>query len=333
VISTPAGRTGDKPADPVGVRSRTLRGACLSTTARRRFAAPWWALPILTVPVTAGNQTPSTPCKDCATWNATQAPFRIYGNTYYVGVHGLTSILIASGQGHILIDGDLPESAPKIAASIRQLGFRVTDVKLILNSHVHFDHAGGIAELQKLTGAEIAASASSARVLEAGRAAADDPQVGQLPDIPRVNRVRVIKSGETLRVGPLEVTAHLTPGHTAGGTSWSWRSCEKSRCLDIAYVDSLTAVSNDTFLFTRNTTYPGVLRDFEQSFATVSALRCDILLTPHPQASNLWDRLERRDHGAADALVDPGACRRLADGARKQLEGRLAREASAPRPP
>ena len=304
----------------------------MSTAAWRRFASPWWVLPILTVPVTAGNQTPSTPCRDCATWNATQAPLRIYGNTYYVGVRGLTSVLIASDQGHILIDGDLPESAPKIAASIRQLGFRVADVKLILNSHVHFDHAGGIAELQKLTGAEIAASASSAKVLEAGRAGADDPQAGQLADIPRVNHVRAIKSGETLRVGPLEVTAHLAPGHTPGGTSWSWKSCEKSRCLDIAYVDSLTAVSNDTFLFSRNTTYPGVLKDFEQSFATVSALPCDILLTPHPQASNLWGRLESRDHGAADALVDPGACRRLAEAARKQLEDRLAKEASVPRP-
>jgi metallo-beta-lactamase class B len=249
------------------------------------FATAWWVLPILAMAATPGDEARSTSCKDCAAWNATQAPFRIYGSTYYVGVRGLSSILITSDRGHILIDGDLPESVPRIAASIRALGFRVEDVKLILNSHVHFDHAGGIAGLQRLSGAEVAAGAASAKVLESGRLGPDDPQFGGLPAIPRVNRVQVIKDGETLRIGPLEVTAHLTPGHTAGGTSWSWKSCEEARCLHIAYVDSLTPVSSDTFRFTRNATYPNVLKDFEQSFATVSALPCDILLTPHPEVS------------------------------------------------
>jgi len=138
----------------------------------------------------------------------------------------------------------------------------------------------------------------------------------------------VIRNDETLRVGPLEITAHLTPGHTRGGTSWSWNSCEKTRCLDIAYVDSLAAVSSGTFRFTRNVTYPNVLEDFEQSFATVSALPCDILLTPHPEASGLWSRLARRDQGQADALVDTAACRHLADAARQRLEDRVAKEAS-----
>jgi metallo-beta-lactamase class B len=278
------------------------------------------------VAATPGDEARSTSCKDCAAWNATQAPFRIYGSTYYVGVRGLSSILITSDRGHILIDGDLPESVPKIAASIRALGFRVEDVKLILNSHVHFDHAGGIAGLQKLSGAKVAAGAPSAKVLKAGRSGPDDPQFGQLRAIPRVNRVQVIKDGETLRVGPLEVTAHLTPGHTTGGTSWSWKSCEEARCLHIAYVDSLAPVSSDTFLFTRNATYPNVLKDFEQSFATVSALPCDILLTPHPEASELWSRLERREHGDADALVDAAACRHLADAARERLWERVVKE-------
>jgi metallo-beta-lactamase class B len=257
-------------------------GSPLKKATWRLFATPWWVLPVFAVASTPGDDGRSASCKDCAAWNVTQAPFRIYGNTYYVGVRGLSSILITSDQGHILIDGDLPESAPKIAASIRGLGFRLEDVKLILNSHVHFDHAGGIAALQKLSGAEVAASAASTRVLRSGRSGPDDPQFGQLSAIPRVDRVRVVLNDETLRVGPLEVTAHFTPGHTTGGTSWSWRSCEQARCLNIAYVDSLTPVSADTFLFTRNATYPNVLKDFEQSFATISALPCDILLTPHP---------------------------------------------------
>jgi len=304
----------------------------LKKTTCSLLAAAYWVLPLFTAAATAGDGGPSASCTDCTGRNGTQAPFRIYGNTYYVGVRGLSSILITSNRGHILIDGDLPESAPKIAASIRDLGFRVADVKLILNSHVHFDHAGGIAALQKMSGAEVAASSSSAKVLQTGHSGPDDPQFGQLPAIARVNRVRVIENDETLRVGPIQITAHLTPGHTAGGTSWSWKSCEQARCLDIAYVDSLTAVSAESFLFTRNTTYPDVLKDFEHSFATVSALPCDILLTPHPEASDLWGRLERRDHGEADALIDPTACQRLADTARKQLGQRLAKEASAPAP-
>lgn len=287
-----------------------------------------WLLAFSMMTATAWGDEPEThtSCTDCAEWNVTQAPFRIYGNTYYVGVHGLASILITSESGHILIDGALPESAPKIAASIRALGFRVEDVKLILNTHIHFDHAGGLARLQKLTNAEVAASASSAKVLKEGLSGPDDPQFGQLQAIEPIRSVRVIQDGEKLRIGPLEITAHMTPGHTAGGTSWSWKSCEKGRCLNIAYVDSLSAISADSFLFSRNTTYQNALKDFEKSFATVSALPCDILLTPHPEASDLWGRLEKRDRGDVNALVDSAACQRLADGARWRLEARIDKE-------
>ncbi len=266
-------------------------------------------------------------CKSCAAWNETQKPFRVYGNTYYVGVRGLTSILIASDGGDILIDGDLQESAPKVAASIRQLGFRIEDVKLILNSHVHFDHAGGIAELQRLSGATVAASAASANVLREGRLGPDDPQYPGTRVMPPLASVKVVKDGEKLRVGPLELTAHLTPGHTPGGTTWTWKSCENQRCLNVVYADSVAAVSADNFRFTHNSTYPNVLEDFEKSFSVLDGLPCDILLTPHPEVSNLWTRLEKRDKGGVpDALIDPTACRHLADRAREQLKVRVAAE-------
>src|SRR5688572_23418490 len=155
---------------------------------------------------------PST-CGPCAAWNVAQLPFRIFGNTYYVGVRGLSSILITSSEGHVLIDGGLAESVPTIAASIRALGFRIEDVKLILNSHAHFDHAGGIAELQRLSGAAVAASPWSARVLESGTSPRGDPQFGSLPTMPKIAKVRVIRDGEILRIGPLALTAHFTPGH------------------------------------------------------------------------------------------------------------------------
>src|SRR5579872_1461027 len=158
-------------------------------------------------------------CAQCPTWNVPQQPFKIYGDTYYVGTHGLASILIASPSGHVLIDGALPESVPQIAANIRSLGFRLEDVKLIVNSHAHFDHAGGIAELQKLSGARVAAGKWTADVMRNGAVPRDDPQFGVIIPIARISRVEIFQDGETLRAGAVTVTAHLTPGHTPGGTS------------------------------------------------------------------------------------------------------------------
>ena len=155
-------------------------------------------------------------------------------------------MLITSDQGHILVDGGLPQSAPLIDASIRALGFRTEDVRLIVNAHAHYDHAGGIAALQRASGARVAASAHGARVIAKGEPMPDDPQhafgaaANRFPPVPSV---RGVADGETLRVGPLAITARLTPGHTPGSTSWTWRSCEGERCLDVVYADSLTAVS------------------------------------------------------------------------------------------
>jgi len=163
-------------------------------------------------------------------------------------------------------------------------------------------------------------------VLESGRSGPDDPQYGVLPEIARVSTVKVVKDGETLRVGPIAVTAHATGGHTPGGTSWTWRSCEGSRCLDLVYADSMTAVSADGFSFSRSAAYPSAVRDFEAGFAFLDATSCDILITPHGEASDLWTRLVRRDKGDPDALIDRTACKRYADGARRRLQTRLATE-------
>lgn len=266
-----------------------------------------------------------------ASWTAPQAPLRIWANVYYVGTRGLSAILVTSDQGHVLIDAALAESAPAIAANIRALGFRVEDVELILNSHAHFDHAGGIAELQRLSRATVAALPPSARVLEDGRSGPDDPQFGLALPMTPVSRVRRIADREVLRVGPLALTAHATGGHTPGGTTWSWRSCEGARCLNFVYADSLTAVATDGFSFTRSTTYPTAVQDFERSFERIAGLPCDILLTPHPEFTGLWDRVAKRDQGVADALVDEDACRRYADRARAGLKTRIDREASAAR--
>jgi metallo-beta-lactamase class B len=255
-------------------------------------------------------------------WNEPQPQFRIFGNTWWVGTHGVGSVLITSPQGHILIDGGLPESAPLILANIKAAGFDIRDVKLIVNSHVHFDHAGGIAELQKLSGARIVASEWSAQVLRTGATAADDPQHGQLDPVAKVKVDGIVKEGDQQRAGPLVITAHMTPGHTPGGTSWSWQSCEGSRCLNLVYADSLTAAAGPGFSFTKS----GQARGFESSFALLESLPCDILLAAHPAPAQLFERLAGRDAGKPDALVDNTACRRYVETARKGLATRLATE-------
>jgi metallo-beta-lactamase class B len=282
------------------------------------FLIPIFALPARDV---------RSSCANCVAWNKPHAAFRIYGNTYYVGTDGLSSVLITSSTGHVLIDGALPESASRIVANIRSLGFRIEDVKLIVNSHVHFDHAGGIAELQRLSGARVAASQWTADVMKTGAVPRDDPQYGSIRPIARVARVETFKDGAALSAGSVTVTAHLTPGHTPGGTSWTWQSCENGRCLNLVYADSLSPVSANGFQFSRRKEYPQA-EDFERSYSFLESTPCDILITPHPDASNLWERLEKRA-SRPDALVDSNACRVLAQTSREQLKKRLATEGAS----
>jgi metallo-beta-lactamase class B len=259
-----------------------------------------------------------------AAWSQPQKPFRIYGDSWYVGTQGLSSVLITSPQGHVLIDGTLEGNAAQIEANIRALGFRLRDIRLILNSHAHSDHAGAIARLARDSGATVAASAAGAKALESGGDDPADPQYGMTPAYPAVSRVAVVADGGTERVGPITLVAHYTPGHTPGSTSWTWRSCEKERCLTLAYVDSLTALGHDGFRYSDE---PNRVASFRQSFATVAALPCDILITPHPDASGFMQKIAARDrdHSPA-ALIDTGACRAYAAAAEPHFEARLSKE-------
>jgi metallo-beta-lactamase class B len=273
---------------------------------------------------------PPKKCGQCDEWNAAQEPFRVFGNTYYVGVAGLSSVLVVSDKGLILLDGGLTQSAPRIDASIRKLGFRTEDVRLIVNSHAHFDHAGGIAALQRVSGARVAASASGARAILAGQPPADDPQHGFGPGgyFPSVKPVSVVADGETLRVGDVGITAHLTPGHTPGSTTWTWRSCEGARCVDVVYADSLNPVVAPGFRFTGDAAHPSIEAAFRRSIATVAGLPCDVFLAVHPGYSGLEEKLRRRqEQPGSEPFVDPSACRVYAADAAKRLDERVAEEA------
>jgi metallo-beta-lactamase class B len=273
--------------------------------------------------------TPTTPCPAEPSWNDPARPAHIFGNTWYVGTCGISAILVTSDHGHVLLDGTTEEAASLVEANIRALGFKVEDVKFILGSHEHLDHAGGIARLQHDSGATVVAREPAAMVLERGTNDRSDPQFGILDSFPPIRNIRRIKDRETVLVGDLTLTAHATPAHTAGSTSWTWTSCESGACRNMVYADSLSAVSADAYRFSDEEAHPGVVVTFRKTFKAIAALPCDILMTPHPGASHLFARL---GPSATEPLIDPGACSRYAENAGKQLDARLATEKANPRP-
>jgi metallo-beta-lactamase class B len=258
-------------------------------------------------------------CEGRDGWSDAAPPARIFGNTYYVGTCGISVLLITSPEGHVLIDGATAEAVPSILANIRSLGFDPADVKLIVGSHEHLDHLGGLAALKAATGANVVVREPARAVIETGRADAADPIAGMFPDMAPVPVARTVADGEVLTFGQLALTAVATPGHTSGGTSWTWRSCEGPNCATFAYVDSLTAVAADGYRFTD---HPERVAPFRETFARVGRMPCDILVTPHPDFSNLFQRLS-----GTEPLIDRDACRRLVHAMRARFDARLASEA------
>lgn len=260
---------------------------------------------------------------DTTGWNKPHKPFQIYGNTYYVGTDQLSSILITSEFGHVLIDGGLPESAAQIKANIEALGFKLTDVKAILNTHVHPDHAGGIAELQKESGADVYALRPANDVLTTGKITADDPQAATKGiAVPKVARVWVAQDDQQIGIGSIRVRAIATPGHTPGGTSWAWDACEGSKCLKVVMVDSLNPVSSEKYRFSD---HPEVLQSFEKSYQRLEALPCELVLSPHPSQTQEFERLDTGKTNT-DAVKDVEGCKKYVASARKALAERLQAE-------
>jgi metallo-beta-lactamase class B len=260
-------------------------------------------------------------------WTQPQKPFRIYGNTYYVGTKGLSAILVASPQGLVLIDAPMERNAPQIEANIKALGFRLADVKLILNTHAHFDHAGAIATLARDSGARVASSAAGAKALMLGGKDPEDPQYGEASPFAPVAKVTVVVDGEVVRVGDSAMTAHYTPGHTPGSTTWTWQACDAGRCLNLVYADSLSPISANGFHYTDDAAHPHRVEDFRHGIDTIAGLPCDILITPHSEPSDFLVKVVRRDAGATpDPLIDAAACRTYAESGRAMLNARLAKE-------
>ncbi|MEI6641602.1 MAG: subclass B3 metallo-beta-lactamase [Novosphingobium sp.] len=286
--------------------------------------APGLALakPAPTGPDRAATEAIMKQCEGKEDFSAPAPPARLYGNTYYVGTCTVSVLLVTSPQGHVLVDTATEQAVPSILANIRTLGFRPEDIRWIVSSHEHFDHVGGLAALQKATGAKVALSAPAAVIAETGQPDPADSQYGVLKDHPfaPVKTDRIVKPGSVVRAGPLRLTMAATPGHTAGSTSWTWQSCAGKRCRTVSYVDSISALAAKAYRFTD---HPEVVALFRRTFAAIAARRCGILVTPHPSVSDLFERML----GKAP-LAAPDACRKYAQMGREGLDAQLAKEAA-----
>ncbi len=264
-----------------------------------------------------------------AAWLVPQTPVKVYGSTYFVGFQGLSVALIDTGQGLILVDGAVPQAVADIEANIARLGYRIEDVRYILNTEAHFDHSGGLAALARDSGATVLASPAGAEALRTGRVLHTDPQAADIAEAPPVAKVRAVQDGEAITLGDVTVKAVFTPGHTPGSASWTWRSCEGADCRTVVFASSLNAVTAAPFTYTA---HPEATQALEASIARIDGLDCDILISAHPDNSGGVEKLAGLVAGAEpNPFLDPTACRTYAARARGILAARLTREAGAGR--
>lgn len=248
---------------------------------------------------------------DREAWNRPVEPFRIAGNVYYVGAEGVSAFLIRTDDGAILIDGGLPETAPHIAASIAKVGVDIRDVKVLLNTHAHYDHGGGLAELKRLTGASLAVSGPDADRLEKGE-----------PSMPAVRVDRRLADGDTVRLGGTTLTARLTPGHTKGCTTWTMTTREEDLELDVLFHCSTSVV--DTLV--GNEGYPDIVADYEHTFAKLRAMKADIFLSNHPWFFRMAEKIGQMRAGGPNPFVDPSELQRFNDRQEKQFRAALEKQ-------
>lgn len=255
-------------------------------------------------------------------WNQPVEPFRIVGNIYYVGASDLASYLITSPQGHILIDGGMVETAPMIRDNIRKLGFKVEDVKYLLNSHAHYDHAAGLAQLKQWTGALFVASRADGEQI--ARGGHDDPMWGNRFLFPALRPDRYIGDGDTVTIGDAIMTAHLTPGHTKGCTTWTTTATENGHRYNVLF---LCSVSAPGYKLIDNAKYPNIVSDYEHTFAHLKKLPCDVFLAAH---ASFFDMAEKRAKLKADPkhnpFVDPSEFPQFLAQAQRDFEAALEKQ-------
>lgn len=252
-------------------------------------------------------------------------PFRIAGNLYYIGTNDVTSYLIATPKGHILIDSGLPETVPQIKKNIATLGFKLTDVKIILNSHAHFDHAGGIAELRRLTKATFYASEKDSPLLTRG--GLDDPNYGDKFPFEAVKPDKLLTNGQKIKLGGTTLTANITAGHTPGCTTWTTTVKENNRSLNVLFVCSVSSPGYD---LVTNKKYPTIEADYLASFAWLKKQKVDIFLGSHAGFFDLSDKIVEMKKGKSpNPFIDPEGYKQFIDSSEKAFLDKLKTQKAA----
>ena len=256
-------------------------------------------------------------------------PYRIAGNLYYVGASDITSYLIATPEGDILLDGGFVETAPMIEANLRKLGFKLADVKVLLSSHAHLDHAGGLAELKRATGAKFFASQREAPLLAGG--GKGDFYFGDREPFPPIRADHTLRDGDTVTLGGTTLTAHLTPGHTMGNTTWTMKVKDGDRTYDVVFAGS-TSIFSDVSL-TKNAAYPEIAADYAKTFRVLKSLPCDIFLSSHASLFDGLAKAKRLREGATEnPFVDPQGYREYVARNERKFEEQMRREGAEGRP-
>jgi metallo-beta-lactamase class B len=295
---------------------------------RRRLSVHHFWLLILSVVLaatcvtrTAGAQSRS----QLESLNRPVAPFRIIGNIYYVGASDITSYLIVTPAGDILLDGGLSTTAPQIEKNVQTLGFKLSDVKILLNSHAHLDHAGGLAELKRKTGAQLVLMEGDAETIAAGGNGS----------FPAAKADRVIHDGDTVSLGGVTMTAHLTAGHTRGDTTWTTVAKEKGKSYHVVFVGSASVLPSYRLVDRPGSpaTYPGIAADYQKTFRVLRSLPCDVFLGAH---GSFYDLKAKRKamaaHPARNPFIDPAGYRAYVASAESAFRAALDQQRGASRP-
>lgn len=260
-----------------------------------------------------------------AAWSKPFKPYRVVGNIYYVGSEGLSSYLIVSSEGHILLDAGMSaEGAKLVERNIVSLGFKLSDVKILLNTHAHYDHAGGLAQMKADTGAKLYASSQDKPALEKGQHFGDN--VYGLTPFPAVKVDRTIGDGQKIKLGETTLVAYLTPGHTIGGTAFATSVIERDRPLNVVFFNSISVAGN---ALVGNRTYPKIVADYRATFAKLKAMPCDVFLPAHEEQGDLVAKRQRFLRGEANAFVDPGEMGRFVAASEAAFNKELARQQGA----
>lgn len=263
--------------------------------------------------------------EESRSWNQPVKPYRVIGNVYYVGASEVSSFLIVTPKGHILLDSGFNETVPQIQKNVAELGFRFADIKILINSHAHYDHAGGLALLKQLTGATLIATRADAELM--ARGGQGDPNFGDRFKYQPVTVDKFLEDGGKVELGGIALTAHLTPGHTKGCTTWTMKVKEGTKRYDVVIVGSASAPG---YKLVDNQQYPTIVEDYERTFRVLKSLQCDVFLAPHGSFYSMLQKQKLLEEGAKqNPFIDPSGYRSYVERTEKAFREQLKRQAGS----